>query len=125
MLGSRGQRVSLPGVAIAGALMGNPKREPRRWEEVPLWLTTQRNGSRPWTWTASITRALPDRRRPGGGELGKLEDADLEFACVQAYNDWLIEEWAGVSPRFVPQCIAPIWPMERTVRKSSAPSQRP
>jgi predicted TIM-barrel fold metal-dependent hydrolase len=34
---------------------------------------------------------------------------------VQAYNDWLIEEWTDVSPRFVPQCIAPIWPMERTV----------
>jgi predicted TIM-barrel fold metal-dependent hydrolase len=39
----------------------------------------------------------------------------LETACVQAYNDWLIEEWAAVSPRFVPQCIVPIWPMDRTV----------
>ena len=34
--------------------------------------------------------------------FGKLEDPDLELACVQAYNDWLIEEWAGISPRFVP-----------------------
>jgi uncharacterized protein len=50
-----------------------------------------------------------------GERFGKLADADLELACVQAYNDWLIEEWASVSPRLVPQCIAPIWPMERTV----------
>ena len=34
---------------------------------------------------------------------------------MQAYNDWLIDEWAGVSSRFVPQCIVPIWPMEQTV----------
>ena len=47
--------------------------------------------------------------------FGKLDDPDLELACVQAYNDWLIEEWANVSPRLVPQCIVPIWPMERTV----------
>lgn len=50
-----------------------------------------------------------------GERFGKLADADLELACVQAYNDWLIEEWSSVSPRFVPQCIVPIWPMERTV----------
>lgn len=50
-----------------------------------------------------------------GERFGKIADPDLELACVQAYNDWLIEEWAGVSPRFVPQCIAPIWPMDRTV----------
>jgi predicted TIM-barrel fold metal-dependent hydrolase len=50
-----------------------------------------------------------------GERFGKLADADLELACVQAYNDWLIDEWAAMSPRFVPQCIVPVWPMERTV----------
>ncbi len=50
-----------------------------------------------------------------GERFGRLNDIELETACVQAYNDWLIEEWAGASPRFVPQCIVPIWPMERTV----------
>ena len=50
-----------------------------------------------------------------GERFGRLDDIELETACVQAYNDWLIEEWAGASPRFVPQCIVPIWPMERTV----------
>src|SRR5262245_838090 len=50
-----------------------------------------------------------------GETFGRLADPDLETACIQAYNDWLIDEWAAVSPRLVPQCIAPIWPMERTV----------
>jgi predicted TIM-barrel fold metal-dependent hydrolase len=50
-----------------------------------------------------------------GEVFGKLDDPDLELACVRAYNDWLVEEWANRSMRFVPQCIVPIWPMERTV----------
>jgi len=36
---------------------------------------------------------------------------------VQAYNDWLIEEWAGASKRFIPQCIVPIFPAEATVNE--------
>ncbi len=47
--------------------------------------------------------------------FGRLDDIELASACVQAYNDWLIEEWTRVSPRFVPQCIVPLWPMERAV----------
>src|SRR4029453_667528 len=47
--------------------------------------------------------------------FGKLCVPDLELACVEAYNNWLIEEWASLSPRFVPQCIVPIWPMESAV----------
>jgi len=47
--------------------------------------------------------------------FGRLDDGEFETACAQAYNDWLIEEWTRVSPRFVAQCIVPLWPMERTV----------
>jgi predicted TIM-barrel fold metal-dependent hydrolase len=50
-----------------------------------------------------------------GEAFARLDDVELETACARAYNDWLIEEWVGVSSRFVPQCIVPIWPMERTV----------
>ena len=45
-----------------------------------------------------------------GETFGGIEDPALELACVQAYNDWLIEEWVGVSPRFIPQCIVPLQP---------------
>ena len=50
-----------------------------------------------------------------GEWFGRLADVEFETACVQTYNDWLIEEWAQVSPRLVPQCIVPLWPMDRTV----------
>lgn len=41
-----------------------------------------------------------------------LEAADRELAllCVQAYNDWMVEEWAGPSGgRLVPLCLVPLW----------------
>lgn len=57
----------------------------------------------------------PSMSGMSGECFGRLDDLELETACVQAYNDWLIEEWVTLSPRFVAQCIVPIWPMERTV----------
>jgi predicted TIM-barrel fold metal-dependent hydrolase len=111
-----GQRVSLPGVAIAGALMGNPQREPRRWEEVPPMAYDPAERLKAMDLDHVDCSVLyPIVGGLAAESFGKLEDPDLELACVQAYNDWLIEEWASISPRFVPQCIVPIWPMERTV----------
>jgi predicted TIM-barrel fold metal-dependent hydrolase len=37
-------------------------------------------------------------------------DRDLALLCVRAYNDWMIEEWAGGSAgRLVPLVIVPLW----------------
>src|SRR5918994_7377803 len=37
-------------------------------------------------------------------------DRELGFACVQAYNDWMIEEWCGDSGgRLIPLCLIPLW----------------
>ncbi len=52
------------------------------------------------------------------GEIfGAINDADLELACVQAYNDWLIEDWTSTSDRFIAQCMVPLWPIEATVKE--------
>ena len=45
--------------------------------------------------------------RAGEG-FATLTDPELELACCEAYNDFLVEEWASVSPRFIPQCIVPM-----------------
>jgi predicted TIM-barrel fold metal-dependent hydrolase len=38
-----------------------------------------------------------------GKTLSSLPDKDVAVACVQAYNDWMIEEWCGAYPeRFIP-----------------------
>lgn len=52
-----------------------------------------------------------------GESFGRLRDPQLELACVQAYNDWLVEEWSTISPRFVPLCIVPLYPVESAVKE--------
>ena len=40
-------------------------------------------------------------------------DKELALLCVRAYNDWIVEEWAGASGgRLVPLCIVPLWDAE-------------
>ena len=109
-----GHRLALPEIAVAGA--ENRSLHPKRWEEVPQTVC-----SAPERLAAMDADGVdysvlyPTVAGLAGETFGKLDDPDLESACVQAYNDWLIEEWANRSSRFVPQCIVPIWPMERTV----------
>ncbi len=111
-----GQRISLPGVAVAGALMPDRAHEPKRWDEVPRMAFSASDRLKAMDLDGVDYSVLyPTVAGLAGERFGILEDGDLELACVQAYNDWLIDEWAVVSPRLVPQCIVPIWPMERTV----------
>lgn len=44
----------------------------------------------------------------GGGAMSG-GDTELRMASIRAYNDYVIDEWAAVSPRFVPQCLLPFW----------------
>ena len=50
-----------------------------------------------------------------GERFGALADPELALACVQAYNDWLIDEWMHTSNRFIPQCVVPLSPIDATV----------
>ena len=46
-----------------------------------------------------------------------LDDRDLMLACVQAYNDWLIE-WIEPDPRrFIPAMAIPFWDVEAAVKE--------
>ena len=43
----------------------------------------------------------------------RSKDKNLALACVRAYNDWHIDEWAGSHPgRFIPVSIMPLWDPE-------------
>jgi predicted TIM-barrel fold metal-dependent hydrolase len=103
-------------VARAGALMADSNCEPRRWEEVPpaAYVPSERLKAMD---AASVDYSVlyPTVAGLAGEAFGRLQDPELELACVQAYNDWLVEEWCAASERFVPQCIVPIWPAEATV----------
>jgi predicted TIM-barrel fold metal-dependent hydrolase len=41
-------------------------------------------------------------------------DRELGLACVQAYNDFMVDEWAGDSGgRLIPLCLIPLWDVEQ------------
>ena len=111
-----GNALPLSGVGLTGALMDDRTRVPQSWEEVPkaAYLPAERLRAMDADGVACSV-LYPTVAGPSGENFGRLTDADLELACVQAYNDWLIEEWASTSKRFIPQCIVPLWPVEATV----------
>ena len=38
------------------------------------------------------------------------KDKELARLCVEAYNDWMVEEWCGTSDgRLIPLCLVPLW----------------
>src|SRR5262249_57421616 len=100
-----------------------------------------------------VGRRTDDERRPGcTGQASRLEDMDLNWVeaslcfptfprfcgqafleaedkglallCVQAYNDWMVEEWcAGSDGRLIPLCLIPLWDAElgaAEVRRNAA-----
>jgi predicted TIM-barrel fold metal-dependent hydrolase len=41
-------------------------------------------------------------------------DRELAKLCVEAYNDWMVEEWCGGSGnRLIPLCLVPLWDVDR------------
>jgi predicted TIM-barrel fold metal-dependent hydrolase len=52
------------------------------------------------------------------------KDRELALLCVQAYNDWMVEQWcAGSGGRLVPLCLVPLWDADlaaQEVRRNAA-----
>ena len=45
-----------------------------------------------------------------GQTFTEAQDKELALLCVQAYNDWMVEEWCGESGgRLIPLCLIPLW----------------
>ena len=48
-----------------------------------------------------------------GQTFYEADDRELALACVQAYNDWMVEEWCDPSIGInIPLCIIPLWDAE-------------
>jgi predicted TIM-barrel fold metal-dependent hydrolase len=62
-----------------------------------------------------------------GSTFFGAEDKELALACVQAWNDFLLDEWCGYAPdRFIPLVLLPFWDpvasareVERTAAKGA------
>lgn len=56
---------------------------------------------------------FPTLPRFCGQTFAEGKDTDVGLACVQAYNDWMVEEWCGDSGgRLIPLAIIPLWDVE-------------
>jgi len=113
-----GREVPLDGVADCGAAMPERTENPQRWSDVPAVVYDPKERLKVMD-AAGIDYAVlyPTVAGVGGQSFGHIEDPELELACVQAYNDWLLQEWAGVSQRFIPQCIMPLFPADAAVKE--------
>ena len=102
--------------ARAGALMADRNEDPKRWADVPAPAFTPAERLKAMD-SAGIDYSVlyPTVAGLAGETFGRLQDSALEIACVQTYNDWLIDEWASASERFIPQCLVPIWPVEAAI----------
>jgi len=113
-----GKVIDLGGVALAASAMPDRAREPQRWEDVPgvVYKPTERLQAMDVD-RVDCSVLYPSVAGRAGETFGRLQDPALELACVQAYNDWLIEEWGAASPRFIPQCIVPLAPVDATANE--------
>lgn len=51
-----------------------------------------------------------------GQTFSEGKDKDLGLACVEAYNNWMVEEWCGDSNgRLIPICLIPLWDIDLAV----------
>jgi predicted TIM-barrel fold metal-dependent hydrolase len=97
------------------ACVGTPREE---WSVRPIAYDEMRPGC--WQAAARLadmdlnhterSMCFPSVPRFGGAMFLEAKDKDLAWLCVQAYNDWMIEEWCGDSGgRLIPLCLIPLW----------------
>lgn len=59
---------------------------------------------------------FPTFPRFAGTTFLDAEDKSVALLCVQAWNDFIIDEWSGPAPgRFIPMMILPLWDVELCV----------
>jgi predicted TIM-barrel fold metal-dependent hydrolase len=61
---------------------------------------------------------FPTFPRFGGNRFLEAVDKDLALACLQAWNNWMLDEWCTAYPdRFIPQTMIPLWDTGLAVRE--------
>jgi predicted TIM-barrel fold metal-dependent hydrolase len=68
---------------------------------------------------------FPSFPRFCGQIFWEAKDKDLALLCVQAYNDWMVDEWCGpeAKGRLIPLTLIPLWDAELAaaeVRRNAA-----
>ena len=68
--------------------------------------------------------SFPNYPRFCGQLFMRGQDKELARLCVEAYNDWQVDEWcAGSNGRLIPLCLVPLWDVDLAaaeVRRNAA-----
>jgi predicted TIM-barrel fold metal-dependent hydrolase len=60
-----------------------------------------------------------------GQTFTEAKDRELGLACVEAYNDWMVEEWCGDSDgQLIPLIIVPLWDAELAAKEVRRNAER-
>jgi predicted TIM-barrel fold metal-dependent hydrolase len=55
----------------------------------------------------------------GGSTFYRAKDKDLAALCLQAWNDFYIDEWCGTAPdRYIPMGMVPFWDIDLAVKEA-------
>ncbi|MGV0792153.1 amidohydrolase family protein [Mycolicibacterium sp. XJ1819] len=68
-----------------------------------------------------VTAALCFPSFPGfaGSTFAEAKDKELARLCIQAWNDFCIDEWCATAPdRLIPLAILPIWDIDATIAEA-------
>jgi len=104
-----GKSLPLAGRGSVAACLPDRTAEVQRWENLPGATYTPAERLKAMDSDGVACSVLyPMIAGVAGESFGAIADAELALACVQAYNDYVIEEWASASNRFIPQCIVPL-----------------
>ena len=105
-------------LARSGALASDRYTDPQAWSQVPKAAYDPAERLKAMDRDGIDMQVLyPSAAGLGGEVLGTIKDAGFEAACVEAYNDWLLDVWAAASPRFVPQCLVPMTSIEAATKE--------
>ncbi|HZT06086.1 MAG TPA: amidohydrolase family protein [Chloroflexota bacterium] len=104
-----GRRAPLGGPAELGAALADRAGSPLRWEDVPeSYFVPRRRLEAMDRDGVDCSVLYPTAAGVAGETLTAIRDRDLQLACIRAYNDWLVDEWAAFDSRFIAQCLVPL-----------------
>jgi len=107
-----------PGLsAVAGKPWNERSNEPTRFDEMRAAYTDPAARLADLDEDGVATQVLfPSYARFAGARFLVGDDRELALACVQAYNDYALEEWQDFAPgRYIPLTIVPLWDVELAV----------
>jgi predicted TIM-barrel fold metal-dependent hydrolase len=64
----------------------------------------------------AVQTCFPNFPKFAGGRFLNSQDPELARLCIQAWNDYVLDEWCAVAPdRFIPLVMVPFWDVDASV----------